>query len=199
VGFVNQQWFDRPNSIVRARGDLGFEQRRNELPVTASDGAVFTPIASGGMISPQPYVVAVGSRLVRFGKGPLTPDAAGGDWWLEYDEYKKVERFADARGVSVPFMVRELCCVMPEWNDMTMVLQARVMQPLIAYRGLGAPVTARGKIVFDAKVGEELGVMQLLVPGLSVGDVRRDALFVTGYGFLPHEASTLGYVPKNPV
>lgn len=197
MGFINQEWFDRPSSIARARGDIDAEQRRRELPVTLANGAAFTPIASGGMIAPREHVIAIGTRLVRFGKGPLTPDAAGGDWWLEFAEYRKIERYADAHGISVPFAVRKFCCVMPEWNDMTMVLQARGMQPLIGYRGLGAPVTAKGQVVFDAKVGEELGVMQLFIPGLSVGDVRRETVFITGYGFLPNEASTLGYVPKN--
>jgi hypothetical protein len=37
---------------------------------------------------------------------------------------------------------------------------------------------------------------QLFIPGLSEPDLRRDSLLITDYGFLPHDLSRLGYVPK---
>ncbi len=202
---ANAAWFDRPATKLRALGfdtDFAFgirlksQQRLDQMQVTSSTGVSQSLLQNGGLVDVQTRVIAAGTRLVRFGSGVLVPNVASGEWWLDWDAYKIVENYADSSGVSIPVAVRKLCCVPLEWNQMTLIIEARAIQPLLAYEGFGAPATARGgKDHVEPATANRLGLKQLFIPGLSDPDLRRDALLITGYGFLRHELSTAGYFP----
>lgn len=196
---INQEWFDRPESRLRAMGrNTALNPERRGGPVVTSQGGIAQSlIANGGIIDPQSCVLPIHTKLVRFGSGVLVPHVAAGEWWLEWRHYKIVEQYADGAGCSVPAAVRELCCVPLEWSDMTMVIQAQLIAPLLAYEGPGAPATVRGGAVhLDGSKAANLGLKQLFIPGLGNPDLRRDSVMITGYGLLPHDLSRMGYVER---
>ncbi|WDF73077.1 hypothetical protein [Novosphingobium sp. KACC 22771] len=197
--FANQRQFDAPGTKLRA---MGYNTSLNPQPHRPEVESIHcvkqSLLATGGIENPQERVVAAGTKLVRFGSGVLVPQVAAGEWWLDWGNYQIVEQYADAAGKSVPVAVRELCCVPLEWSDMTIVVQARVIQPLLAYEGSGASATVKeGREHLDGMRAKSLGLTQMFIPGLSDPDLRRDSLMVTGYGLLPHELSQAGYFPQH--
>lgn len=200
MSFANQRAFDMPATLLAAQGgDVRINPAAQRSAVLAADGkTVLFRLTNGGISNPQRTVLLPGTRLVRLGGG-LPHDVASGAWWLEWSDYRKVERFADAKGVAVPLAVRLLCCVLLDWSAMTTVVQARLKLPLLAYEGLGAPAVERNpkqgtSELLDGSDAQALGIRQLYIPGMTDPDLRHDALMIEGYGHLPAEQGRSGYI-----
>jgi hypothetical protein len=81
-------------------------------------------------------------------------------------------------GLSIGLAVRILCLVPPEWSDLGLLIRARVMRPLLAYRGLGNNVIIQksdrlGNVAFPHQ--NEIAARrlhQLYIPGLAAGADR---------------------------
>ncbi len=195
--FANQEWFDRPEQKLLAQGaDL----RSGKADIVSPQGAVLARITNGGIVTPMRKQLAAGTRLVRLGGGGLPHLAVAGCWWLEWSQYQLVERAADARGLAMPVAMRLLACVPPEWNEMSVVVQARLKLPLLAYAGKSAPVVRKSPLrgVNEVLSGiDDNGsrpIEQLYIPGLTSPDLRHDCLMVEGYGHLPLDQSKAGYI-----
>ncbi|MEE4453278.1 hypothetical protein [Novosphingobium resinovorum] len=199
MSFANEHWFNRPETRVRATGyksSINPERRYTDV-VVSDQGYEMAMITNGGIVDPQLRQLGLGTVLVRFGSSVFVDQVAAGEWWLEFEQYRIVEKYADANAISVPMAMRQLCCVPLDWGAMTTVVQGRVIRPLLAYEGPGAPATGgKGTDYLDGQAAAQLGLKQLYIPGLSDPDLRRDSLWVTDHGFLPHEMSRLGYVPR---
>jgi hypothetical protein len=185
--FANQRFFDLPSALLEARG------ADRKQPVAKADGTLDW-VTNGGIIAPQRHEIATGTRLVRFGN--ITPHfAVAGGWWLEFSAYRKIEDFADRYKMPVQVALRLLCCVPPEWSQLTVLMQAHTIAPLLAYRGSGAPVTLVNKttkqISFMAVTADASGqiVPQLFIPGTASRDLQRDAILLEGTAFLPAETA----------
>ena len=194
--FINQKWFDMPESRLLASGaDL----RSSRSEIVSPSGEVLARITNGGITAPRRVELSVATRIVRLAGGGLPQDAASGCWWLEWSQYKRVEVFADARGMSMPMAMRVLACVPLEWNEMTMVVQARLKLPLLAYAGASAPVVQKNpKFGVNELISglDDVGarIEQLYIPGMTSPDLRHDAVMVEGYGHLPANLSRNGYI-----
>lgn len=99
----------------------------------------------------------------------------------------------------MPVAMRLLACVPPEWNDMTIVVQARLKAPLMAWCGFSAPVIRRNpklgvNEILSGVDDSGIRIEQLYIPGLTSPDIRHDSLMVEGYGHLPPEQSRAGYI-----
>ncbi|MCJ2183388.1 hypothetical protein MTR62_11905 [Novosphingobium sp. 1949] len=120
MAIANAAWFDREETRLRAMGhNIAINPARRAAPVvTGANGAQQCLLSNGGIIDPQSRVLAGRhqSGALRFGGGGLVPQAA----------------------------VRELCCVAIEWSDMTLIIQARTIRPLLVYEGPGAPAKVCG-------------------------------------------------------
>jgi hypothetical protein len=196
MAFINQRWFDRPDTLPTARGES------SKAAIVAPNGEVLLYATNGGIVSPARTELAPGTRLVRFGSSGLPSIVVQGSWWLDWDNYKLVERFADQRSLPVAVGVRLLCCVPLEWSVMDVVVQVRLKSPLLAYSGASAPALVR-----DRKTGTteyidgftshtNPSIVQIYIPGLGSGDVRHDALMFEGYGHLAADASRSGYIVR---
>lgn len=197
MSFANETWFDDPKSILRAQGELSKENRRTFGEVKLPSGAAWCPLYNGGVLSPQRKTIAINTTLVRFGNHSADPGSALGGWWLFRRQYTRIARLAKQYGASVPWMVRELCCILPEWGDMTMQIECRVTRPLLAWQGKGAEVYARGEVAYDARMADEEGVLQLFIPGMHDAAFFASVTEEVSRTFIPHEASMMPYVPKN--
>ena len=179
MAFANQAAFNDFRSRLAAQGaDL---QQKNAI--TDAQGNILAYAQTGGMMAPTRFEVPVGSKLFRFGNraaGPLK--VASGGWWIEEREFEKLFSFAQVWELSIGMAMRMLCLVPPEWSDATLLVRARAVQPLLAWRGLGnsvvTPARGGGEAVrmphqndIDAR-----RVNQLYVPGLA--DLPRPALAV---------------------
>ncbi|MFL0357300.1 hypothetical protein ACI5KX_12575 [Erythrobacter sp. GH1-10] len=176
---INQEYFDRPETLQMARGkQLG---RLTHFP----DGDRYSNNGgrNGGMRAPKPRLIAPSTLLVRFGGSPyrdarpFAAKVASGEWWLDDFRFKVLEAWANARGESITYAVRQLCAVPDEWSDMSYVVKARTRSPLMAYTGYGRPATA-GKTRIDPRHDHRVDIEQLFIPGLASPDLRKAAIIV---------------------
>ncbi|MEM9500723.1 MAG: hypothetical protein AAF941_02635 [Pseudomonadota bacterium] len=198
---LNQDYFDRPESLKIARGENANrspEPQRGD--VLGLDGNILSPATNGGIKNPGKAMIPPGTTLVRFANAPFVHHAAAGGWWLDFPNYKLVERYADAEGKPVATAMRELCAVPAEWSGMTLMIQARTRSPLLAYSGLGKPAFVHTKFSVTKSINpraySKTDVTQLYIPGLQSPDLLKKALIVRGYQMLDPGVSKKGYRPE---
>jgi hypothetical protein len=196
MDFINQAWFDKPEARLEASGA---NLRSPRSAIMSPSGDVLAYITNGGIINPRRTVLAAGTCMVRLGGSGLPHIAIAGNWWLDWQQYKLVERFADKRGLPMPVAMRLLACVPPEWNEMTVLLKTRLKVPVLAYTGNSAPVIDRdrrtGTSTYLSGIDDAGGLIeQLYIPGMVSPDMRHDCLMLEGYGHLPQELSMRGYI-----
>ncbi len=95
---------------------------------------------TGGIKNPRKVVIPAGTTILRFGIAPTASVVASGNWWLDWDNYAKVEAMATRKGGGIAAMARLMCGVPTDWGGelgMTMLVQARTMQDLSAFQGEG--------------------------------------------------------------
>lgn len=168
--FANQAAFDRPESRAEASGvNLSPSQA-----IVDAQGQVLAHARTGGMINPQRHVLSSGTRLFRFGRSGLSPQAvARGGWWLEAREFERLVSFANAQGIYLGLAMRLLCLVPPEWSDATQLVRVRVARGLLAWRGLANTVVtpiAGGLGTLRLPHANEISerrLHQLYLPGLA--------------------------------
>jgi hypothetical protein len=132
--FANQAAFNDPKSRMQALG----QNTKPEMAVVDSRLKPLFYMQTGGMIHPQRDEIKPGAILYRFANAKDgVQRAMTGGWWVHAKEFATIESFAMQKRVSVSMAARILCCVPPEWSDMTLLVRARVSEPLLAYKGLG--------------------------------------------------------------
>lgn len=143
---------------------------------------------SAAVASPVEYRIPKGTHLYRFGQNGVPELVAMGEWWIDGDTLREIDTYARTRGISTREGIRQTCYVPAEWSALDIVVHARTVSELLAYRGRGGVVSVKNKIgqttTHMAAQGDQR-VQQLYIPGFASGDVRRDALGYIGFSFLP--------------
>lgn len=213
---LNQEYFDRPETIELARGKQFVRLRHY------ADGDRYEPDGgrNGGMRAPKPRPIPPATTLIRFGgfrdgaspnrtqeqnedhtkrdnkergSGPqyFARQVAAGEWWLDEFRFNLITAWANARGESISYAVRRLCAVPEEWSDMSYLVKARTRSPLMAYAGYGRPAdTGNGRI--DPRHDTKIDIEQLFIPGLASPDLCKKAIFIFEDQFLASEMSRKG-------
>lgn len=139
-------------------------------------------VGTGGIINPQPIRLRTGNYYYRFASSNSTQEARlGGGWWLDFENYKKIEAFAQQHGYSIRDAARLMLALPYAWTRVDLKIRALLTVPMKAYAGEGKP--AQG-----AKAGADKGtswiptqhvkVCQLYIPGLFVrGSRPREQLY----------------------
>ncbi|HYI83661.1 MAG TPA: hypothetical protein VEX11_10675 [Acetobacteraceae bacterium] len=142
MAFRNQQAFDDPKSRLAA---TGVDLRRSNA-ITDPQGRILAHAQTGGMLSPVRHEIAAGAKLFRFGSRTAgVARVAAGAWWLEQSAFDQLFRFAQVWELSIGMAMRLLCLVPPEWSDATLLIRARAVEPLLAWRGLAMSVVTPAK------------------------------------------------------
>lgn len=193
MAFRNQQAFDDPASRLAAMGsDL-----RRSTAITDPQGGVLAYARSGGIIAPSRHEIPEGATLFRFGSRRLgVARAASGAWWLERTAIDRIVRFAQEWGLSDSMAMRMLCLVPPEWSDASLLIRARAVAPLLAWRGLANSVVtpARGggpavRMPHQNDIAARR-LHQLFIPGLADDARAHSALLIEqAYPLDPTEAT----------
>lgn len=169
MNFRNQSHFDDPDSFRRAQGaDI-----TPRTAITGPDGTVLAYARTGGIMMPARHELAPGTHVFRFGNiGAGASGVAAGGWWIDRPGLDKIIRFGQVWNLSVGMAMRMLCLVPPEWSDATLLVRARVTEPLLAWRGIGNSVVtpARGG-GSDVRMPHQNDIAarrlhQLFIPGL---------------------------------
>lgn len=145
--FANASAFQDPRSRLQALGaDLS-----GQRALVDAQGQVVAYARTGGMLSPARCELPLRQTLYRFGGGAAPArDVATGGWWLHRNEFEQLVRFANGHGIYLGLAMRMLCLVPPEWSDAGQLIRARVVRPLLAWRGLAntvvTPMTNAGAL-----------------------------------------------------
>lgn len=201
MGTINQSYMQRPDAIRMARGQaVSMRPGANLGEIYGPGGEVVGHSTNGGIRNPRETEIPAGSTVMRFGVAPSVGNVAAGSWWLDFANYKKLESYADSHGASVGAAARMLCAVPVEWSSMTLLVQARTLQPLSAFIGEGNPAFATNAVNVQSIVNPRLyskdPVEQLFIPGLSNPDLRKQAILVRGYRMIPGAEAGIGYAPE---
>jgi hypothetical protein len=172
---ANEAQFRKPHVRLRALG-VSYERGSPRQQI------------SGGIASPVEYRIPKGTELYRFGQNGVPELVAMGEWWIDGDTLRQIEAYARARSISTREGIRQTCYVPAEWSALDIVVHARTVSELLAYRGRGGVVSVKNKsgqtTTHMAAQGDHR-VQQLYIPGFASGDVRRDGLGFVGFSFLP--------------
>lgn len=168
--FANQSAFDDQNSYRQAIG----ENLDPNAAFKDPSGNILFRVQTGGMISPVKAELTQGTTLFRFAAGSAGgPGAMKGGWWVAKPEFDRIVRFAQVHEISDPLAARILLGVPPEWSDMGVLIRVRVIDPLLAWRGLAnsvvVPYPGGGPQVrmLHQNANAERRTHQLFIPGLS--------------------------------
>ena len=167
--FVNQAAFNDPNSRRMAMG-VDF---RTSKAITDPKGQVLAYAQTGGMMNPTRFEMHPGTIVFRFGSAAARVEGVRkGAWWIEKREFEKLLSFAQVWGIGVGMAMRALCLVPPEWSEATLLIRARVTDPLLAWRGLADSVVTPGPAgrVVSMPHHNEISarrLYQLFVPGMA--------------------------------
>lgn len=195
--FANRVAFEQARS---RRVAIGTDLSPARAIVDAS-GAVLAHARTGGMIDPERHVIRTGSTIFRFGGGRAAPrDVAKGGWWLEKREFQQLVNFAISHDIHLGLAMRVLCLVPPEWSDASLLVRARVVHDLLAWRGLGNSVVtpAKGrKGVVRLPHQNQISARrlhQLYIPGLADLDGLQSAVSIEDVRHLDPRESSLGFL-----
>lgn len=175
--FANQRAFDLDPNGLQARGQYvgtAIKERYGDHHI----------VSEGGIVNPQRDELMPGAIIVRFGgagSAALPHLTLKGGWWLAWVDYQQVELIAKQDKISFERAWRAGCQVPPGWNDMQLVIQARVTRPLLAWRGYGKPVAGASQ--------RSPKVPQLFIPGLQYTG-REQMIALTGSGW--HARDVIG-------
>lgn len=126
---ANAASFEQPHWRVLAAG-LDTERWFN-------DGQA---VGTGGIVNPQPTRLPSGQYYYRLASSS-SPRAAqlGGPWWLDYENFAAVRRFAQENGYGLRDAARLMLALPLAWTRVDLLVRALLRQPLRAYTGLGKP------------------------------------------------------------
>jgi hypothetical protein len=197
AGFANQYEFNDPKSRMRAAGaDLNPNRA-----IVDPRGQVLAYAQTGGILGPLRFELERGAKMFRFGAaGRPARDVAAGGWWVEQSQFDKLLSFAQTYDVALGIAVRLLCLVPPEWSDLGLLVRARVVRPLLAWRGLANSVviapTAKNSAVRLPHQNDiaERRLAQLYVPGLDSPAIASTAIQIENDYALDTAAGLRGFL-----
>lgn len=172
---ANEQQFRKPHVRMAALG-VSYERGSPRQQI------------NGGIQSPVEYLIPRGTDLYRFGQRGVPERVAMGDWWIDGDTLQEIDTYARTHGISLREGIRQTCYVPDEWSALDIVVYARSVSQLLAYRGRGAVVSVKnshGLTTRNMAAKGDHRVQQLFIPGFASGDVRRDGLGFISFQFLP--------------
>lgn len=120
---------------------------------------------NGGIFNPQPDDVALKHRLYRLASSQSSEVAQkAGGWWISYEDFRKIQQFAQQHGYRFDHAARLFLALPYEWSRLDRLVTAYVVRPLRAYFG-------KGKTANSAKDGKFIpnqhnAVKQMYIPGL---------------------------------
>jgi len=179
MSFLNAREFADPKSRLLAMGT----NLNSRNAITDPAGRVLAHAQTGGMLNPMRHELRARTRVFRFGGSGRSPQAvAAGGWWIEQREFEKLLSFAQAHDLSVGMAMRCLCLVPPEWSDASLLIRARVVRDLLAWRGLGNTVVTPAKngtihLPHQNEIASRR-LNQLFIPGLNALGVASVALTI---------------------
>ncbi len=138
---------------------------------------------TGGILNPQPTRLPAGQYYYRFASSSSSLQAQhGGGWWLDFENFRLVQRFAEENGYTLREAARLTLALPYAWTRVDRLLRALLLQPLRAYTGLGKPALEPAASPPHGAAGRPTGalvaagtrwvptqhvaVRQLYVPGL---------------------------------
>jgi hypothetical protein len=197
MAFANAAAFADPNSRQMASGvDLN-----SRHAITDARGNVLAYAQTGGLMSPSRHELRPGQKIFRFGGSRRTAQAvAAGGWWVKQTEFEKILAFANVHGLSIGMAMRCLCLVPPEWSDVGVLIRARVVRELLAWRGLGNSVVTPAKgggVMVNLPHQNEIAARrchQLFIPGLNAPGLAADSLAVENSYPLDAQAGVRGFL-----
>lgn len=139
-------------------------------------------VGTGGIRNPMPTHLATGNYHYRFASSQSPREAQlGGGWWLDFENYKKIETFAKQHGYSLRDAARLMLALPYAWTKVDLKIKALLALPMKAYAGEGKP--AQGSPAGADKgtawiPTQHVKVCQLYIPGLFVkGSRPREQLY----------------------
>jgi hypothetical protein len=170
-GAANAKEFEQPHWKVRARG---FD--------TDSWYGSGQAMGTGGITLPQPTRLPAGQYYYRFASSTSSRSTQlGGAWWIDFEAFKTVERFAGQNGYRLKDAARLMLALPYDWTKVDLRVRALLTVPLRAYTGVGKPAQGNEG---GADKGtswiptQHVRVRQLYIPGLFVQG-RKEQLFET--------------------
>jgi hypothetical protein len=168
---ANEHCFSEPHWRVIAQGF--------QTETWFNDGQA---VGTGGILNPLPIHLRTGNYYYRFASSNSPQEAQmGGGWWLDYENYKKVETFAHQHRYSIREAARLMLALPYAWTRVDLKIKAMLAVPMKAYAGEGKPAkgakegTDKGTVWIPT---QHIKVCQLYIPGLFVkGSRPREQLY----------------------
>lgn len=168
---INESHFEQPHWKVIARGlktETWFEDGRGD--------------GTGGILMPRPVKLREGNFYYRFASSASSREAQrGGGWWLDFENFKKVERFSRDNGYSLREAARLMLALPYDWTRVDLLVKAMLAEPVKAFAGEGKPALGASTGYDNATrwiPTQHIKVCQLYIPGLYVrGERPREQLF----------------------
>ena len=134
-------------------------------------------VGTGGILNPQPIHLRAGNYYYRFASSNSPREAQlGGGWWLDYENYKKIETFAQQHGYSMRDAARLMLALPYAWTRVDLKIKAILAVPMKAYAGEGKPAKGANDGA-DKNTSwiptQHIKVCQLYIPGLFVKGCRQ--------------------------
>jgi hypothetical protein len=162
---VNEHCFSEPHWRVIAQGF--------QTETWFNDGQA---VGTGGIRNPQPIHLRTGNYYYRFASSN-SPQAAqlGGGWWLDFENLKKIQNFAQQHGYSIREAARLMLALPYAWTRVDRLIKAILAVPMKAYAGEGKPALGTKDGADKGTVWvptQHIKICQLYVPGLFVKGPR---------------------------
>ena len=158
---ANESCFLDPHWRLRAQG-FNIESWLN-------DGQA---VGTGGIRNPMPTRLPTGNYYYRFASSSSSRDGqVGGGWWLDFENFRKIERFAQENDYSIREAARLMLALPYAWTRVDVMVKALLAVPLKAYAGEGKPAqgAAEGDDRGTAWIPmQHIKVCQLYIPGLFI-------------------------------
>jgi len=177
TGVANAKEFEQPHWRIIAQG---FDTER-----WFNDGQA---VGTGGMALPQPTRLPSGQYYYRFASSTSPrPARVGGGWWIDFEAFKTIEKFAFVNGYRLKDAARLMLALPYDWTKVDVLVRALLKSPLRAYTGVGKP--AQGKSGGADKgtnwiPTQHMRVRQIYIPGLFVKG-RSEQLYETAFAQPP--------------
>jgi len=171
AGPANAEEFEQPHWKVIAQG---FDTEK-----WFEDGQA---VGTGGILMPEPTRLQAGQYYYRFASSSSARAAQlGGGWWIDYETFRTIERFAAENAYRLKDAARLLLALPYDWTKVDVLVRALLKTPLRAYTGEGK--SAEGKSGGPDRgtrwiPPQHLQIRQIYIPGLFVKG-RTEQLYQT--------------------
>lgn len=141
-------------------------------------------VGTGGILMPKPTHLRTNHYYYRFASSNTPQEAQlGGGWWLDFENYNTICRFAKEHGYSIRDAARLMLALPYAWTRVDLIIRALLVAPMKAYSGEGKPAhAAEDGYGYDRGTSwiptQHIKVRQLYIPGLFVKGTRpREQLY----------------------